>query len=119
MSDPKTPHEVLARCKRKGWKPDAQGRLIFRPRGLFGSGYVVETGEQLDRIEKFERTKITLMVVVGGAAIATVLPFQSDANEGAVIGGLVVVLALVAGLVGYALIGGSRIVTGTAMRALP
>lgn len=117
MTDPTTPPDVLAKRKRKGWKPDARGRLIFRPRGLYGSAYVVETGQQLDRIEKFERIKATAMVVVAGAAIATAL--QSDADEASVIGGIVVVLALVAGFVGYALTAGSRIVTSTAMNQLP
>ena len=118
-SNPMTPPDVVAMRKRKGWKPDAQGRLTFRPRGLYGSAFVVETVEQLEQIEKFERTKMIWTVVVVGAVLGSVFTMQSEDSMGAAFGALVVVLALVAGLVGYVLIGGSRIVTQTSMHPRP
>ena len=117
MAGPTTPPEVLARRKRKGWRPDAQGRLMFRPGGLLGRPYVVETAEQLDRIEAYERRKIVAMPVIAGAVLAAAFSLDSDtASVGEAIGMLVVILALVAGLLVYSLLGGSRIVRDTAMR---
>lgn len=90
MIDPTTPTEVLAKRNSKGWKPNAPGQSILRPRGLYGAAYVVATDQQLDRIEKLKRTKATLMVVVAAALIATVLPFRSDADEALTMDGVVV-----------------------------
>lgn len=60
------------------------------------------------------------MAIVGATGIGTILPLQSnDANLDIALGGIIVVLVLVAGLVIYVLRNGSRIVTTMAMRRLP
>ncbi len=88
-----TPPDVLAARKRAIWKPDAQGRLIFRPRGLYGSAYVVETAEQLRQVERFERAKLTWQVILAGAVLGSVFTTQSDdTSQAMAIGEVVVVL---------------------------
>lgn len=119
VTDPMTPPDLLAQRKRTGWKPDAQGRLVFRPRGVSGPGYVVETAEQLQRAERFQGTKLTWGVVTVGAAMGSILTMQSSDDLGSAIGSVAVVLALTAGLVFHSLTSGWRVVTQTAMRPLP
>jgi len=117
MADPVTPPDVLTMNRRTGWKLDPQGRLIFRTGTLGGGNYVVETGEQLNRIKVYERYKNILTVIVTGAVVGAFVTMQpEDASVSAAIGSVVIVLALVAVLLGYMIKGSRRIVSDTAMR---
>ena len=114
-----TPPDVLAMHKGRNLKPDAQGRLIFRPRGVAGPGYVVETVDQLRRAERFHATKLTLGVITAGAALGSVLTMQGSDDEGRAIGSVAAVLLLAAVLVYHSVFAWRRVVTQTAMRPLP
>ena len=117
MTDPITPPDVLTMNRRAGWKPDPQGRLVFRTGLLGGGNYVVETGKQLNQIKSYERNKNILTVVVVGAAFGAFITMQpEDASVSAAVGSGVIVLVLVAVLIGYMLKGSRRIVADTAMR---
>ena len=118
-TDPMTPPDVLAARTSKGRKPDAQGRLIFRPFGLFGSAYVIETAEQLARVERFERNKIIGAGWVGAVVVGLTLSLSDDASLFQAYATLVIVVAVVGGTLGYALANGRRIVKQTAMRPRP
>lgn len=118
-NDPITPPDVLALRTRKGWKPDAQGRLTFRPASLFGPSYVIETAEQLKRVERYERSKLIGVGWAGAAVAGLTFSLSDDASLFQAFGTLAIILVLVVGLLAYMLMGGRRIVTQTAMRARP
>lgn len=115
-NEPITPNEILTQRKQKSWKPDAAGRLLFRSKGLFGAAYVVETIDQLSRVEAYNGTKNTLMVIVAGTALGTTFFMKSDASLWEAFGRLFVVAILVVALVLYSAVGGSRLVLRTGMR---
>lgn len=118
-NDPITPPDVLALRKGKNLKPDPQGRLIFRPRGVAGPGYVVENVDQLRRAERFHAIKLTLGTITVGAAIGAMLTMQGSDDEGRAIGSVAVVLILAAVLVYHSVAGWRRVIAQTAMRPLP
>ncbi len=118
-SDPTTPPDVLALHKVKSLGPDARGRLIFRPAGLFGSVYVIETAEQLARVERFERNKLVGVGWAAAVVAGLTWSLSNDASEFQAIGILVIVTVLVVGSLGYMLARGRRIVTQNAMRRRP
>ena len=118
-TDPMTPPDVLAMHKGKTLKPDAQGRLIFRPRGAAGPGYVVETVDQLRRAERFHAIKLTLGTITVGAAIGAMLTMQGSDDLTRATGSVAVVLILAAVLVYHSVVGWRRVVARTAMRPLP
>ena len=117
-TDPITPPDVLAMNKGSNLKPDAQGRLIFRPRGVAGPGYVVETVDQLRRAERFHAIKLTLGTITVGAAVASMWTMQGSDDLGRATGSVAVVLLLAAILVYHSVAGWRRIVARTAMRPL-
>lgn len=118
-TNPTTPPDVLAMNKGRNLKPDAQGRLIFRPRGVAGPGFVVETVDQLRRAEWFHSIKLTLGTITVGAALGSVLTMQGSDDLASATGSVAVVLILAAVLVYYSIAGWRRIVAQTAMRPLP
>ena len=117
-NDPATSPEVLAMRKGKYLKPDAQGRLIFQPRGVASPGYVVENVDQLRRAERFHAIKLTLGVITVGAAIGAMLTMQGSDDLARATGSVAVVLILAAVLVYHSVAGWRRVVTQTAMRPL-
>lgn len=118
-NDPFTPPDVLTLHKGRNLKPDVQGRLIFRPRGVAGPGYVVENVDQLRRAERFHAIKLTFGMITAGAAMGSVLTMQGSDDEGRAIGSVAVVLILAAILVYHSVAGWRRVVAQTAMRPPP
>ncbi len=119
ITDPMTPPEVLAMRKGNSLKPDAQGRLIFRPHGVVGPGYVVENVEQLRRAKRFHAIKLTLGTITVGAALGSVVTMQESDDLARATGAVAVVLLLAAVLVYHSVAGWRRVVSQTAMRPLP
>ena len=105
--------------KGKNLKFDAQGRLIFRPRGVAGPGFVVETVDQLRRAERFQATKLTLGTITVGAALGSVLTMQGSNDLARPTGSVAVVLMLAAVLVYHSVAGWRRVITQTAVHPLP
>lgn len=118
-TDPMTPPDVLAMNKGRNLKPDERGRLIFRPRGVAGPGYVVENVDQLRRAEAFHRTKLTLGVITVGATIGSISTMQGSDDLARATGSVAVVLLLAAVLVHHSVAAWRRVVARTAMRPLP
>lgn len=117
--DPITPPDVLAMNKGRNLNSDAQGRLVFRPRGVAGPGFVVQTVDQLRRAERFHATKLTLGTITVGAALGSVLTMQGSDDLARATGSVAVVLLLAALLVYHSVAGWRRVVTQTNMRPLP
>lgn len=118
-TDPIAPPDVLATKKSRNLKPDAQGRLIFRPRGVAGPGFLVETADQFRRSERFHAIKLTLGTITVGAALGSVLTMQGSDDLTRATGSVAVVLLLAALLVYHSVAGWQRVITQTAMRPLP
>ena len=118
MTDPMTPPDVLAMNKGRNLKSDARGRLIFRPRGVAGPGFVVETVDQLRRAERFHATKLTLGTITVVAALGSVWSMQGSDDLARATGSVAVVLLLAAILVYHSVAGWRRVVARTAMLPL-